>query len=169
MESIFCIHEYLGAFRMFILGLWSPEDYERHVEKAAHKPLWTDLAMAFALVAVCLRVLIPSGYMPVFSANGGPTIVICTGAGPKIVAVRGDPPVDLEAADGQHDNDHEHTSKSDCGFGGLTQTAPSSEPQLTLSPAALVAAARLGPLGGRKLTLPLRARPPPQTGPPIQA
>ncbi|PZR36168.1 DUF2946 family protein [Caulobacter segnis] len=139
------------------------------MEKAAHKPLWTDLAMAFALVAVCLRVLIPSGYMPVFSANGAPTMVICTGAGPKLVTVRGGLSVDREAAEGEQHEDHPHTSKSDCGFGGLAQAAPSVEPRLTLAPAALVAAARLGPLAGRDLTLPLRARPPPQTGPPIQA
>lgn len=139
------------------------------MDKAAHKPLWTDLAMAFALVAVCLRVLIPSGYMPVFSAKGAPTMVICTGAGPKIVTVQSGQPADPETADGRRHNDHQHKSKSDCGFGGLAQIAPSIEPQLTLAPAALVAAARLGPLAGRELTLPLRARPPPQTGPPIQA
>jgi hypothetical protein len=154
---------------MFILGLRPSGDYEGDVKKAAHKPLRTDLAMAFALVAVCLRVLIPSGYMPVFSANGGPTMVICTGAGPKLVTVRSGLPFDRETAEGKQHNDHQPTSKSDCGFEGLTQAAPSIEPRLTLAPAALVAAARLGPLAGRDLTLPLRARPPPQTGPPIQA
>lgn len=139
------------------------------MDKAAQKPLWTDLAMAFALVAVCLRVLIPSGYMPVFAANGVPTMVICTGAGPKLVTVQSGQPANPEPADHQSHNDHHQKSKSDCGFSGLAQAAPSSEPQLTLAPAALVAAARLGPLAGRELTLPLRARPPPQTGPPIQA
>jgi Protein of unknown function (DUF2946) len=139
------------------------------VDKAVQKPLWTDLAMAFALVAVCLRVLIPSGYMPVFAAHGAPTMVICTGAGPKIMVVQSGQPADPEAAGDQRHNDHQHKSKSDCGFSGLAQAAPASEPQLTLEPAALVAAARLGPLAGRDLTLPLRARPPPQTGPPIQA
>lgn len=138
------------------------------MDKTAHKPLWTDLAMAFALVAVCLRVLIPSGYMPVFAADGAPTMVICTGAGPKIVTVQSGQPADLEPAGDQRHNDHQPKSKSDCGFSGLAQTPPSSGPQLTLEPASLVAAARLGPLARRDLTLPLRARPPPQTGPPIQ-
>jgi hypothetical protein len=158
------MHEYIRLIRLIILGLRPSSAYEEQVDKAAHKPLWADLAMAFALVAVCLRVLIPSGYMPVFAANGAPTMVICTGEGAKVVAAWNGQPAAPKSP-----GDHHHKSKSDCGFSGLAQIASKSEPELTLEPAALVVVARLGPLAGREQTLPLRARPPPQTGPPTQA
>ncbi|MCY1646635.1 DUF2946 domain-containing protein [Caulobacter sp. SL161] len=133
------------------------------MDKAAQKPLWTDLAMAFALVAVCLRVLIPIGYMPVFGESGAPTIIICSAAGAKVVAA---PPGAADASAPAKDGDH--TSKADCGFAGLIHAAPPVSPSLALQAAGLVTAASLGPVLGRAMTLPLRARPPPQTGPPTQ-
>lgn len=131
------------------------------MNKAAQKPLWTDLAMAFALVAVCLRVLIPVGYMPVFGQGGAPTMVICSSSGAKVVAAPIGAPDTSNPTEGG-----DHANKADCGFAGLIHVAPPVSPPLILQPAGLVAAASLGPLLGRVLTLPLRARPPPQTGPP---
>lgn len=131
------------------------------MDKAAQKPLWTDLAMAFALVAVCLRVLIPIGYMPVFGQDGAPTMVICSSNGAKVVtASPGAPDASTPSEDG------DHKTKADCGFAGLIHVAPPVAPSLFLQTAGLVTAQTLGPVVGRVMTLPLRARPPPQTGPP---
>ncbi|ATC32190.1 DUF2946 domain-containing protein [Caulobacter vibrioides] len=133
------------------------------MDKAAQKPLWIDLAMAFALVAACLRVLIPIGFMPVLGHGGAPTIVICSSAGAKVVAAP------LGAADASDPaQDGHNTAKADCGFAGLIHAAPPVLPSLVLQAAGLVTAASLGPALGRVMTLPLRARPPPQTGPPTQ-
>lgn len=119
--------------------------------------------MAFALVAVCLRVLIPIGYMPVFGQSGAPIMVICSAAGAKVVAAP------LGAADANAPaKDGDHTSKADCGFAGLIHAAPPVSPSLALQTAGLVTAASLGPALGRVVTLPLRARPPPHTGPPTR-
>jgi hypothetical protein len=145
------------------LGRVRQERYEAYVDKALQRPLWTDLAMAFALVAVCLRVLIPIGYMPVFGKGEAPTMVICSSSGAKVVAAPlGAPDVSAPTEDG------DHTSKADCGFAGLIHAAPPVSPSRVLQAAGLVTAATLGPVLGRVMTLPLRARPPPQTGPPTQ-
>jgi hypothetical protein len=117
--------------------------------------------MAFALVAVCLRVLIPIGYMPVFGQDGAPTMVICSSGGAKVITA---PAGAADASAPTEGGDHK--TKADCGFAGLIHVAPPVAPSLFLQTAGLVAAETLGPVLGRVMTLPLRARPPPQTGPP---
>jgi len=144
------------------LGRLKQERYQTLVDKVDVKPLWIDLAMAFALVAVCLRVLIPMGYMPVFGNGSAPTMVICTSTGAKVViATKG------SSDSSQPIENKGHQGKGECGFAVLGHAASPVSPSLVLNVVILVADANLGPMHGLLMTLPLRARPPPQTGPPI--
>lgn len=121
--------------------------------------------MAFAMVAVSLRVLIPAGYMP-----GGPgeaAIILCTAQGVQTVYVGPDgqraeqPDTPADGHSGKTSADHP------CAFSGLAQ-AFSAEVAAAVAPALPVAAAPI--LGPTSRTAPgrgLAAPPPPSTGPPL--
>lgn len=123
--------------------------------------------VAFVLGAVLLlKLLVPTGYMPVAAGNGTITIQVCTG-------MQDAPRVMQMIVPGLPDRagDHQQPTKSatPCAFSGLAMPMLSGADALLLA----VAIAFVMALGSRARALPLPQRPyrllPPLRGPPATA
>lgn len=137
---------------------------------AANKmAMWARAALGLALIALALRVLVPSGFMvPAADQGVGFPIVLCTAQGVQTVVV--DQEGQLASPDPRPSGDHSPASQPhhSCAFAGVAQAlgAPQSLhiglAGWTFAEHAFAAGTPAAP--GRGLAAP----PPPQTGPPLQ-
>lgn len=100
------------------------------------------IAAGLALLALLLRALAPAGWMPAVAADGGVTIVVCTGSGPAEAKLN----LGIPAKQGGGAKD------APCGFAGL------GAPALPAAPAFALALALLFILAAGALPRPLPAR-----------
>ena len=140
-----------------------------------HRSTWTSWALAVTVLAMAMRVLIPSGYMVARSdaAHGLPQMVICTSQGAMVVAVDAEGHLvktSLTPATEPSHSDPEHSDKDrpdhPCAFASTTAAAQTTN--LTLPPE-LVRFSQYAPLplaSAQRPGLGLAAPPPWTTGPP---
>ena len=124
------------------------------------------LALWLVGFALALRIVVPAGYMPVFSGHAL-TIELCSGYGPvkMTMTVAG-----MDMSDAGHTSGKQHHDKTDspCPFSGLTTPALSGADPILLAAAILfimLLASR------RPITQPVRAGSrlrPPLRGPPFR-
>jgi hypothetical protein len=131
------------------------------------------LAPMLAALALLARMLVPAGFMPMASAQGLPTLVICPGAGPR--APMAMPAMTMAMpgmTTGQEHKHHDapatsHDCDHACPFGTMAAVVDlASLPPLLPFPLAM-AATRLLPSLFARPGLGLAAPPPPKTGPPF--
>ncbi len=132
---------------------------------ALDKGRFSRLAMTMAMLAVLIRVLIPSGYMvsPNIEA-GGSKIVICSPKGAIEVLVD---------ASGQRikaptNHDKGKVGEHPCAFSVATTASLSGDMALVSAPAAYVDLEAAASTPIIRPGLGLAAPPPPKTGPPVQ-
>jgi hypothetical protein len=105
------------------------------------------LPAAWALLALSLamKLLVPAGFMPAFSASGI-AIVICSGIGPAPMAMHGeiDKSMAMPAMPAGHGGDHQAPAKFDtpCPFAGMSAPALGGADaiQLAIALVAIIAA-----------------------------
>lgn len=113
-------------------------------------------AILLAALAMAVRIMLPSGYMPGATASGAPTIIICSGSGPLAMSLPMSP-----------DRDHHDHDKAEhpCAFAATAAPAElpaATAPLLALQAEAVVATRAITLRPGHGLAAP----PPPKTGPP---
>jgi len=135
-----------------------------------HRSAWTSWALAVTVLAMAMRVMIPSGYMVARpdAARGLPQMVICTGQGAMAVAVDGEGHLVKASLKPASKPSHQDTDRPDhpCAFSATSAAAQSASLALPLAlvrfsqsvPQPLASAQRPG--------LGLAAPPPWTTGPP---
>lgn len=123
-------------------------------------------ALVALLLAVLLagRLIVPTGWMPVRTSEGGFTIMLCSGSGPAEGWI--DNTGQLHKG---HKPQGQSESKDPCPFGAIT--AAVTLPAAPALAAALPAPAPASPRPGHAVTVGhgLAAPPPPATGPPLSA
>jgi len=116
-------------------------------------------AAALIALALAMRVLVPSGFMPT-SDHNRIVVALCSGSGPATVAI------DLGKEKG--DASHERAADMSCAFAGLgSPSLAGADPVLLVLAVAfalLLTARAVDPLS----SVPLRLRPP-LRGPPLTA
>lgn len=131
-------------------------------------PFPRHLAPVLAALALLARMLVPAGFMPMVSAQGVPTLVICTGTGPIAIPAHSMHGIEMghahqkqhDAPATSHDGDHA------CPFGAMAAVADlAGLPPVLPMPFVVAAARPLSKLFARP-GLGLAAPPPPKTGPP---
>jgi hypothetical protein len=116
--------------------------------------------LAFVVLALAARMLVPSGWMPSF-ADGRTTITLCTGAGMVEAWVDEDGAIHKEKPTGSSTHDQP------CAFAGLGAVADTPNVPALAQPAILaVAASRPFDATNVAVGLGLAAPPPPAIGPP---
>jgi hypothetical protein len=117
---------------------------------------------ALVVPLLCLRALVPAGYMPEAGADGWVTLQLCTTQGLEQRRVQVDP---LHAASGSDtDTPASHTERSDCAYALTPGASPAAEaPRLPhfVSIAALVVAADTATAAAGPLARSQSARGPP--------
>jgi hypothetical protein len=119
------------------------------------------LALWLGMAVLCMRMLMPAGFMPVVDA-GGVSLRVCSG-----MAVQ-PAPMAMHASAGHHDDAPEHESRPDqpCGFAGLSMPALGAADLVPVVPAQT--GDPVGDAGGLIVAVPrepAHLRPPP-IGPP---
>lgn len=77
------------------------------------------LAVWLVLVALCVKMLVPAGFMPTVGANGTMTVSICTGTGPQTVVITM-PGMGAHDVAGGGDGMSDHAkAQMPCAFSGL--------------------------------------------------
>lgn len=121
------------------------------------------VALAILGVALLLRVVIPTGWMPAHGADGVTRITLCTGMGAVEAWVDADGAI--------HDKKPHGKSSADqpCAFTGLAMAG--DLPAIAALPAALAPSAAAPPAARSRASIGhgLAAPPPPSTGPPAFA
>lgn len=131
-------------------------------------PLQARLLLALFACAMVMRALVPSGWMPVVTAEMGVRFVPCSGTGPMVAQAA---PTMNHAMPGMSHKDSGHgTAGIDhpCAFAGVTPAIDG--PALAVAQPLLFAQA-IPPLARALVSIGrgLAAPPPPQTGPPAFA
>jgi hypothetical protein len=116
---------------------------------------WRDVALAFAALALVLRLAIPPGMM-VDPGTPGFTLVVCTGHGPLVLAPDGPPKAPTP-----------RSTDVPCGFAATAAPGIPPPPATVFRPLAVVGDRIVGPFvadlaPGRRLAAP----PPPSHAPP---
>jgi hypothetical protein len=121
------------------------------------------VALAILGVALLLRVVIPTGWMPAHGADGVTRITLCTGMGAVEAWVDADGAI--------HDKKPHEKSSADqpCAFTGLAMAG--DLPAIAALPAALAPSIAAPPAARSRASIGhgLAAPPPPSTGPPAFA
>jgi hypothetical protein len=133
----------------------------------AIKPSWRKILTAFALLALCVRVLIPGGYMLGGQAADGHQVLVtlCSAQGPMQIAL------DLDSGAAKNP-DTQHSGKSSaaapCVFAAVSAL---EAPFLDVAPleVAIVSEAFTPEAFEPRPGLGLAAPPPPAIGPPLNA
>jgi hypothetical protein len=121
------------------------------------------LILTLFACAILVRALVPAGWMPTVSADGGTVISLCTGAGAVEMVLASDGTLHEKAPVG-HDGANDHP----CSFAGMGQAFAAADPVvLPVSPPTDRADPPLKP-GTISVGRGLAAPPPPQTGPPLR-
>jgi len=119
-----------------------------------------DASLAFAMLAVALRILVPIGFMPDPSARAFFDLVICTGEGPLVI----DRSAPFVPTPSEHEVRHHK-----CTFAGSGASALADPPTIRQGPEAVYAPPFLTAVTEAPPGLVRTARPPPQTGPPLRS
>ncbi len=140
-----------------------------------HRSIWTSWALALTVLAMAMRVVIPSGYM-VASAqatHGLPQMVICTGQGAMAVAIDGAGHLvktSPKPASKPAHSDPTHSDKDrpdhPCAFSATSAAAQSANLALSLAPVRFSHSAPQPLASAQRPGLGLAAPPPWTTGPP---
>jgi hypothetical protein len=80
---------------------------------------------AFAVALLCLRALVPAGFMPATASDGWVTLQLCTTQGLEQRRVQVDPLG--AAAEPSTGNPASHSERSDCAFAVTASVAPTAE------------------------------------------
>ena len=140
-----------------------------------HRSAWTSWALAVTVLAMAMRVVIPSGYMVARSdaSHGLPQMVICTSQGAMAVAVDAEGHLvktSLKPASEPSHSDPEHSDKDrpddPCAFSATSAAAQSANLALPLAPLSFSHSAPLPLASAQRPGLGLAAPPPWTTGPP---
>ncbi len=135
------------------------------MRRFARSPMNRSAAMILALLALAMRLLVPTGFMLAPAAAGGlPNLVICTGQGPMAM-----PGMTMAMSGADHDkHDSNDTGGHPCAFAAAGVAI--ELPALLLPALPPVAALAVLPAFGLiRPGLGLAAPPPPQTGPPSRS
>ncbi len=100
----------------------------RHIGNSKRGQVMASIMMLFLIAAVAIKAILPAGFMPVIGKDGFTQIVICSGAGEKLITV----PSDDAPEDG-----HQGTASGDlCAFQVVTSSTPlpSASPALPSAP-----------------------------------
>jgi hypothetical protein len=120
----------------------------------------TSWLLAFVILALAMRMVVPAGWMPSF-ADGRATITLCTGAGMVEAWVDADGKIHKDSPAKKSANDQP------CAFAGLSAAADApSYAEISLEPVPSPQSVPVTTLTGVAIGLGLAAPPPPAIGPP---
>ena len=135
-----------------------------------HRSAWTSWALAVTVLAMAMRVMIPSGYMVASSeaAHGLPQMVICTGQGAMAVAVDAEGHLVKTSLKPASKPSHQDKDRPDhpCAFSATSAAAQSASLALPLAPVRFSHSAPQPLASAQRPGLGLAAPPPWTTGPP---
>ena len=135
-----------------------------------HRSAWTSWALAVTVLAMAMRVVIPSGYMVARSdaAHGLPQMVICTSQGAMVVAVDAEGHLVKTSLKPASKPSHQDKDRPDhpCAFSATSAAAQSASLALPLAPVRFSHSAPLPLASAQRPGLGLAAPPPWTTGPP---
>ena len=135
-----------------------------------HRRAWTSWALAVTVLAMAMRVVIPSGYMVARSdaAHGLPQMVICTSQGAMVVAVDAEGHLVKTSLKPASKPSHQDKDRPDhpCAFSATSAAAQSANLTLPLAPLSFSHSAPLPLASAQRPGLGLAAPPPWTTGPP---
>jgi len=131
---------------------------------AARTGAWRHVWMTLAVLALAMKVMIPSGFMAAPTQTGGITLVICTGHGPLKIESEGA----RQGGAGKRAPADKPGHDAPCVFAGHGAAAPAPEPVPTEVARLAPAPSSAAPAPARDLTpgRGLAAPPPPSRGPP---
>ena len=135
-----------------------------------HRSAWTLGALALTVLAMAMRVVIPSGYMVASSeaAHGLPQMVICTGQGAMVVAVDAEGHLVKTSLKPASKPSHQDKDRPDhpCAFSATSAAAQSANLALSLAPVRFRQSVPQPLASAQRPGLGLAAPPPWTTGPP---
>ena len=127
----------------------------------------TRIGALLAALALFVRLVVPAGFMPMASASGAPTLVICTGQGPMVMPMpAGKPMAGMEHHQAPSDGD---TASHGCFLAAVGGAVDIAAPAASIPLPFIVAVEHVVRAFVTRPGRGLAAPPPPKTGPPILA